>query len=257
MTSLFRLKGRALQIGNLSLFTLAFLTSVMLIFTVSLLPVIYTEGAEAYIKEYLGDGSIFANLIFAVLSCLLVTGVFNAVRLGTKRFFFRKAQRKNPSSKDIFFYFRPKEFFKGNLYSLRIDLIRLTVLIFCLLPCGICLYSVYSFSLSGVSALVCLSMSVTALCLLINGTVFYFSFFSSFFLCDYYFIEGSFVSFTHLVASSQKMMCSRKSVLMRLRLSFVGWFFLCLLLLPLPYVWSYYNQCLAVAAEDFMRGKRG
>lgn len=257
MASLFRLKGRALQIGNLSLFTLTFLTAVMLIFTVSLLPVIYIKGAESYVQGYLGDYGVFANLGFAFFAYFFLLSVYGAIRLGTKRFFFRKAQRKNPTSKDIFFYFRPKNFFRCIFYSLRIGLIRLTVFLFCLSPCGVCLYFVYNFSLSGVSALVCLSLFATAVCLFINGMIFYLSFFSSFFLCDYYFIEGSFVSFSHLLASSQKMMLHRKSLLMKLRLSFIGWFLLCVFLFPIPYVWSYYNQCLAVAAGDFMKEKKG
>lgn len=257
MASLFRLKGRALQIGNISLFTITFLTAVMLVFTVSLLPVIYIRGAESYVAVYLGDYSSFANLGFALFAYAFLLSIYGAIKLGTKRFFFRKAQRKNPSSQDIFFYFRPKNFFRCVFYSVRIGLIRLAIFLFCLSPCGVCLYFVYNFSLSGVSALVCLSLFVTAVCLFINGAVFYSSFFSSFFLCDYYFIDGSFVTFSHLVASSQKMMIKRKSLLMKLRLSFTGWFLLCIFLLPFPYVWSYYNQCLAVAAVDFMKGKRG
>ncbi len=256
MTSLLRLKGRALQIGNYTLFTLTFLTAVMLIFAVSLLPVIYIRGAEASVGEYLGNYASLANLAFALFSYLFLLCIYDAMRIGIKRFFLKKAQRKNPTSQDIFFYFRPKNFFRCIFYCVRLGIIRLLVFLFCLSPCGACLFFVYNFSRSGVSALVCLSLFATAVCLFINGIFFYSSFFSSFFLCDYYFIDGSFVSFSHLVASSQKMMLHRKSLLMKLRFSFTGWFLLCTFLLPLPYVWSYYNQCLAVAAEDFMKGKK-
>lgn len=205
---------------------------------------------------YLGDYGIFVNLGFALFAYLFLFSVYSAIRLGTKRFFFRRAQRKKPTSQDIFFYFRPKSFFRCLFYSLKIGLIRLSIFMFCISPCAVCIFLVYNFSHSGVSALVCLSLFVTAVCLFVNGTFFYISFFSSFFLCDYYFIDGSFVSFSHLVASSQKMMLHRKSLLIKLRLSFTGWFLLCIFLLPLPYVWSYYNQCLAVAAKDFMKGKK-
>ncbi len=256
MASLFRLRGRALQIGNLSLFTLTFLTAIMLVLTVSLLPVIYMKGAEPYIREYISGYGIYINLGFASAFCIFIFSVSGAMRLGAKRFFFKKAQRKNPTSKDIFFYFRPGKFLKCIYYCLRIEIVRCTVFLLFLLPCAICVWLMYVFSVSGVSALVCLSLFVTAVCLFINGTAFYALFFSSFFLCDYYFIEGSFISFKHLIASSQKMMRKRKKLLMKLRLSFIGWFIMCIFIFPLPYVWSYYNQSLAVAAENFMEGKK-
>lgn len=255
MVSLLRLKGRALQIGNLSLLTLTFLTAITLIVAVNLLPVIYIKGIEPYVTEVFTEYSVTVNFAVALLAVIFAFSVFSSIRLGIKRFFLKKAQRKHPVAEDIFFYFKIKDFFKCLLYSVRISFIRLLILAFCLLPCGVCLTILYNFSLSGVSALVCMSLLITAVCLFINGLVFYSAFFSSFFLCDYYFIDGTFVSFSHLIASSQKMLSGKKSLLMRLKLSFSGWFILCLLIVPLPYVWSYYNQCLAVAAVDFMKGK--
>lgn len=257
MVSLFRLKGRALQIGNLSLFALVFFTSVMLTLTVNLLPVIYLKSAENYIREFFGERAVYVNLAYALFSYFFVFSVFGAINLGIKRFFLKKAQKKNFTSQDIFFYFKPKKFFRYIFYALRINLIRLAIFVFCILPCLGCVCLLYSFSSRGVSALVCLSLAVTAVCLFINGVIFYSSFFSSFFLCDYCFIEGSFVSFSHLIAMSQKLMCGRKSLLTKLKLSFGGWFIFCFLIIPIPFVWSYYNQCLAVAAADFMKENRG
>lgn len=255
MVSLFRLKGRALQIGNFSLLLLTFLTAFTMIIAVNLLPAIYIKAVEPEVTARVSDYGGYIAVVVAVLIFLLVFCVFNSMRLGIKRFFFKKAQKKNPVAEDIFFYFKVRNFFKCFSYSFKITFIRLFLLSFCLLPCGICFLILQSFSQSGVSALVCTALFITALCLFINGIVFYYSFFSSYFLCDYYYIEGSFISFSHLIASSQKMMSGRKNILHRLKLSFSGWFILSLLIVPLPYVWSYYNQSLAVAAAEFMKGK--
>lgn len=255
MVSLFRLKGRALQIGNFSLLLLTFLTAFAMITAVNLLPLIYIKAVEPEVTLRASHYGKYISAAVAVMIFIFVFCIFNSIRLGIKRYFLKKAQKKNPVAEDIFFYFKVRNFFSCFVYCIRIALIRLFLLSFCLLPCGICFVILQSFSLSGVSALVCTALFITALCLLINGTVFYYSFFSSFFLCDYYYIEGSFVSFSHLIASSQKMMSGRKNVLHRLKLSFSGWFILSLLLIPLPYVWSYYNQSLAVAAAEFMKGK--
>ncbi len=257
MVSLYRLKGRALQIDNSLIVTLTFLTGFVLIVTVNFLPVIYRSfifPLFTFSEEFFyAVGDLFAS------SLLLGTafGFYSSVRLGTKRYLFKKAQKKNPRVNDIFFYFLPKRYFSAFIYSVKTALVKLSLFLFCMAPSLVCFVAVGHFSRQGVSALVCLSLSVTAMCLLLNGGVFYSLFYSSFFLCDYYFIEGTYLNFRHLLSCSQKSMCGKNTLLTRLKLSFFGWFVLCFALLPIPYVWGYYNQSLAVAAAEFMKGKEG
>lgn len=254
MISLYRLKGRALQIDNSLIMTLSFFTGCFLIFSVNFLPSLYERflspvfEAEAF--SYVIDFS------FSVFFLLILFGAYSSVRLGTKRYLFRKAVKKKPRAKDIFFYFSPKNFFMAFFYSLRITLIKLLIFIFCLFPSAVCFFMMERFSRQGVSALVCISLAVTALCLCVNGGVFYSLFNSSFFLCDYYFIDGAYVSFRHIVSLSQRYMKGKNTLLTRMKLSFSGWFVLCFLILPVAYVWSYYNQSLAVAAAEFMKEKK-
>lgn len=251
MVSLFRLKGRALQIDNTLIMLLTFFTGVFLIVAAGLLPSVY----ERLVMPLIPFSDELASLCVraAVSSVILVFsfGFYSSVRLGTKRYLFKKAVKKKPTSRDIFFYFRPKNFFSSFFYSLKMLFLKLLLLFF-FIPPTVCLATVDRFFGQGVSALVCLSLFVTALCLFLNGAVFYSLFNSSFFLCDYYFITGRYLSFRHLVSCSQKNMCGKNTLLTRLKLSFGGWFLLCALIFPLPYVWGYYNQSLAVAAAEFM-----
>lgn len=252
MVSLFRLRGRALQIDNTAVMTLTFFTGALLIFTVSLLPSVYEAVSPmvgAFKKEPLSG---FIDLAFSVLFILLSLGFYSSVRLGVKRYLFRKAVRKKATSRDIFFYLSPKSFFPALWYSLRILSVKLLLFLFCFLPSAVCFFVVDRFSRQGVSVLVCLSLGITALCLLVNAGIFFSLFYSSFFLCDYYYTEGKYVSFRHLLSCSQKNMQGRSSLLTRLKLSFSGWLLLCVFIFPIPYVWGYYNQSLAVAAAEFM-----
>lgn len=252
MVSLFRLKGRALQIDNTVIMMLTFFTGAVVIFTVSLLPAVYdvlSAGASELKKEQV---MLWVDLCASLIFILAAFGFYSSVRLGTKRYLLKKATKKKTSSRDIFFYFFPKRFISAFFYSVKILTVKLLILLFCFLPSAVCLIIVESLSCQGVSALVCVSLGITALFLLFNGGVFYSLFFASFFLCDYYFIVGSCVSFRHLVSCSQKNMIGKKHLLAQLRLSFSGWLLLCLFILPIPYVWGYYNQSLAVAAAEFM-----
>ncbi len=254
MISLYRLKGRALQIDNNLIMTLSFFTGALLIFLVNFLPSLYERFISGIFEAE--TFSYVTDFLFSALFLLIFFGAYSSVRLGAKRYLFRKAVKKKPGAKDIFFYFSPKNFFTSFFYSLRISVIKLLIFLFCSFPSAVCFLMVVRFSRQGVSALVCISLTVTALCLLVNGGVFYFLFNSSFFLCDYYFIDGACVSFRHLISCSQRDMRGKNTLLTRMKLSFIGWFAFCLLLLPVPYVWGYYNQSLAVAAAEFMKEKR-
>ncbi len=256
MVSLFRLKGRALQIDNMLIMTLSFCTGVIILFTVNFLPVIYERFFESLFVFERAILSDYINLIFAFSFFVTAFGFYFSVRLGTKRYLLKKTLKKKPTARDIFFYFRPKKYFSAFFYCIKTAFVKLILFSFCFLPSFVCLVIVERFSHQGVSALVCFSLAVTAVCLFMNGGVFYSLFNSSFFLCDYYFIDGKYLSFRHLVSCSQTSMRKKYALLTRLKLSFIGWFVLCLLILPIPYVWGYYNQSLAVAAAEFMNEKQ-
>ncbi len=255
MVSLFRLKGRALQIDNTLIMTLAFFTGLALLVSVNFLPALYKRFIIP-LFDFEREIIPFAlNCIFSFIILGIAFGCYSSVRLGIKRYLLKKTVKKRSTSRDIFFYFRPAKFFTAFFYSMQASFVKLALLLFCFLPCIVCFVFVEYFSRQGVSALVCLSLAVTALCLFMNGGVFYSLFYSSFFLCDYYFIEGKYLTFRHLISCSQKNMRQKNTLLTRLKLSFVGWFILCLFIIPIPYVWGYYNQSLAVAAAEFMKGK--
>ncbi len=254
MISLYRLKGRALQIDNTLIMTLVFFTGGLFLLIINFLPALY----ECFLAPFFDREafSSFADFAFSILFLLILFGVYSSVRLGIKRYLFKKAVKKKAVTQDIFFFLTPKKYFSSFFYSLKTTAVKLILFLFCLFPSAVCFFMVEHFSRQGVSALVCISLSATAICLLVNGSVFFSLFNSSLFLCDYFFISGDYVTFRHLISCSQKYMQGRNRLLTRMKLSFTGWFTLCLFILPLPYVWNYYNQSLAVAAADFMKEKR-
>lgn len=255
MVSLYRLKGRALQIDNSLIMTLTFFTGFALLVAVNLLPSLYLNLILPVFTVGEGILSVAVDFFAGWLFLATAFGIYSSVRLGVKRYLLKKALKKKPSSRDIFFYFVPMKYFSAFFYCVKITSVRIALLLFCFLPSAVCFVTVDRFSRQGVSALVCLALAVTSVCLAVNGGFFYSLFYSSFFLCDYYFIEGSCLSFRHLISCSQRDMRHKSTLLTGLKLSFCGWFALCLLLVPIPYVWGYYNQSLAVAAAEFMKGK--
>lgn len=248
MVSVFRLKGRGYTIGNVFLVSLYLFSGIVFLFCFNFLPeVIFqlTQKAEPYIK------------VPAVAMCSLFVLIFGfsvitAIKYGADRFFFRRAQNKGASARDFFYYFKPLENIRLLCFALRLLLIKLLMAAVCFFPsllCGFILVRLWQSSWSvKVSAVLVLSFAA----FFINGIVFFLNFSSLLFLAPYHYIEGTYLNFSNIISMSAFTMEKKRHLLQKLRLSFVGWFALCFLIVPLGYVYAYYKQTLCVAADEFM-----
>lgn len=249
MVSFFRLKGRGYIMGNVFLVSLFTLTSAALLFCLNFLPEVISQLLFSKVSE------VQRSLIVAVCCLLLIFSAFliySSARYGSDRFFLRKAQNQGASVKDFFCYFHPKRAFSAFFFELRFLTLKLAAALFCLSPAILCFLMLLNLWKSTASVKVSVILLFSFVAFLINGIIFTSKIYSSLFLARYYYIEGKFVSFSHIISSSQSAMKEHKHTLRQLKLSFLGWFFLCLLIFPLGYVYSYYNQTLGVAANEFM-----
>ena len=137
-------------------------------------------------------------------------------------------------------------------FCIKLRLLKAVWLAVALFPFAVCLILLLYAAGGGVSYLVALVLSFGTVAFLLSGIVFYRCVSASFFLAKYHFISGDCLTFRQMISASQESMKKRKRMLLRLRLSFAGWFLLCAFVAPLGYVWGYYNQTLAVAAGEFI-----
>lgn len=254
MVTRLRLKGRILLTDNVILITLLLSTVLMLLFCVNFFVPIYElflrSRAEAVLSSYISLVDIGVAFVLFGISCVICL----QLRLGTDRYFLRQSQKRGSSVADLFYYLRPRRAASAIAFSLRLGLIRALWLAVAAFPCGICLFLLLSASYRGVSYLVAIVLSAGTAAFFLSGLCFYRSMSDSLFLARYHFISGDCLSFRQMISASQEGMKKKKALLLRLRLSFTGWFLLCLLILPAGYVWGYYNQTLAVAAKEFIEG---
>ncbi len=252
MPSKLRIKGRILILGNVTLLTLTLATTVLLILCANFSVLIYEMVVAQKLSVYFAEYEKLVNFLVALLFLFFTFSVYSRIKLGTDRFFLRRAQKKGASAKDIFYYFHPMRTVGAVTFSLKMLLLKAFFLFLSLFPFTLSAVMLYILLKNDVSALVALSLLCGCVAFLICGIVFYKKMTSSFFLAKYYFIEGKFISFSHLISSSQEDMKKQRKILLRLRSGFIGWFLLCLLIVPIGYVWSYYNQTMAIAGESFM-----
>lgn len=251
MLNTYRISGRKLQGEKSLICNLIFVLYFLFLFCIGLVPMFVSYFAEKYF--YGTNYFAYADLAFAAVSFFTVFFSFSLLKLGRKRFFFKNAFGYETPSSEIFHYFKVKNIVSACLYCIRISAVKTAVYLVCFIPSVLSFVFLFKSIFQGMSVLLSFAVGITALLFLLSGICFALLFSASFFLCDYYFIKGEYLSFRHLVSLSQFVMNGRKGQLVRLKVSFVGWFLLCVTVLPLGFVSGYYNQSLAVAAKEFMQ----
>lgn len=252
MTTRLRLKGRILLMDNVILISLLLATTLMLILCTNFFILVYELFLRNRVENLLFSYTPFADIFISLIILAISYTVYWQVRLGTDRYFFRRSQKKGASVSDIFYYFRPCRVMQAVSFCIKMRLLKLLWLCVALFPFVICLLLLIFAAERGVSSLVAFVLAAGSIAFALSGLYFYRGISASLFLAKYHFISGDCLSFRQLVSASQENMKKRKSTLLKLKASFTGWFLLCLLILPVGYVWGYYNQTLAVAAGEFI-----
>ncbi|MBR5827280.1 MAG: hypothetical protein IKY78_09385 [Clostridia bacterium] len=254
MVTRLRLKGRILLADNVILISLLMSTTAMLLLCINFLVPVYElfmrSRVEAALSSYTPLADIAVGLLLFAISCVICL----QIRLGTDRYFLRQSQKKGSSVADIFYYFHPRRAASAIAFSLRLGFIRAVWLAVSVFPCTLCIFLLLSASYGGVSYLVAVVLAAGTVTFLFSGLCFYRSISDSLFLAKYHFISGDCLSFRQMISASQEGMKNKRTLLLRLRLSFTGWLLLSVFILPAGYVWGYYSQTLAVAANEFIEG---
>lgn len=253
MASELRIKGRILINGNITLLTLVLLCFFGIIFFTNLSVFGYETSLMQKVSSFVGRYDTVLHFAVSTLIFFSVFTFYSTVRLGTHRFFLRRAQKKGAAPKDIFYYMHPLRAVGAFFFMLKITLLKLLVLVFALLPfvCSL-LLAIYLLN-NNVSAIVLAFLLLGSVAFFFSGMIFYYAVSDSLFLAKYYYIEGKYLSFSHIISSSQHDMKNKTSLLRRVKAGFFGWFLLCLLVFPIGYVWSYYNQTMAIVSDNFMK----
>ncbi len=247
-----KIKGAILLSGNVGIMILTLATAVVLILSANFSVVLYEIGMKNRFAELLPEGEVYIEFAVSFMLLFFCYSIYRRIKLGADRFFLRRAQKKGGSAKDIFYYFHPLRAADAIIFSLKLLCLRFALFTVAFLPFALSCALFFTLIKSNVSLVVAMGLSAGCIAFFISGTVFYKNMSRSLFLSEYYYIDGKFVSFKNLISGSQEDMKKQIKTLRRLKNSFGGWFFLCLFILPIGYVWSYYKQTLALAAATFM-----
>lgn len=241
-----RLKAREKQAECSTVLFLSFFITLLTVFTLNLLPLVYTVALKPLIP---GTGEI-ASLILSGSLLTVSTVLYRCLSMGCDRFMLKRAENTVAGAGDIFYYFPLKRFCSLCGFSLIIFLRKFLIFLLLSLPSSVCAGICYSLCKKGFSAAVCSIFAVFTVLFFILAIITYLRICDTYFLVKYRYIRGDYLNMRQLFTSSQESMLPKIKRLRKMKLSFAGWFLLCLLIAPIPYVWAYYRQSKACFAAE-------
>ena len=245
-----RLKGRQKQGECSAILTITFFIVVLTALSLNLIPLVYVSAVRPIYSD--GFQGKVVSLVFSAL-LLLVSGItYSCLSLGMDRFMLKRAENTIAGAGDIFYYFAPKRMMQYCVFIVRFNIRKLLIFALLSTPFFICAFVFYSLCSGGFSAFVCSIFGLFSAVFLLVAIDAYRKINDTYFLVRYSYIKGDYLNFRHLLSKSQQEMSDKTAKLRKLKASFSGWFLLCLLVFPFPYVWCYYRQTKACfAAEEY------
>ena len=242
-----RLKGRQKQGECSAILTLSFMVLVLGVLSLNMLPAVYLSFKTEVIPL---DYDEVASVVVSVAVLTAIYMFYWGLSLGIDRFMLKRAENITTGAGDIFYYLSPKRVFGATWFMLRLTLCKLSILAVLLVPAIVCGYIFSSISSAGFSAAVCCGFGAFTIIFVLSALKSYREICDTFFLVRYRYIKGEALSFGNMLSQSQCDMALVRQSLKSLRRSFAGWFALCVLIFPIPYVWSYYRQTKACFAIE-------
>lgn len=243
-----RIKAREKQAECSAILFLSFFVLLITVLCLNLIPLVY-NSFRAEIGEPLAD--VFISAVVLILSTL----IYSALSMGADRFMLKRAENIVAGAGDIFYYFRPEKLISMCFFHICLGIRKSVILLFLSIPSAVSAVVFLVLSDRGFSAAVCGIFAAFTIVFIIVQLFTFRRISDTCFAARYMFIKGEYLNKRQLLAASQNSTVPHIKKLRQLRCSFSGWFLLCLLILPLPYVWSYYRQSKACLAAEILKSQ--
>lgn len=219
-----------------------------------------------YLFDYLQNNTLLnffsddvvSNIGFALLMTIIAVVSIVAVmplKFGREIWFYENAKKNKLKINRLFFAYNPKYSIKCIRFCFTLFFIKLCWFIAYLVPSiG---FSVYlSVSLTQGISQTMLMLSIIAISLTLScGLYFYFVTTQRYVLSYIVFHENEDIKPIEAIRLSAQIMDNNCFSCSNLKLSFIPWFFLCLLVFPIVYVYPYYKLSTSFYAVKILSGK--
>lgn len=241
-----RIKAREKQAECNAILFLCFFILFLTAICMNLLPVVYLS-----LRPILGENPVIDIPVSSLLLALSLV-VFGCLSMGADRFMLKRAENIAAGAGDIFYYFTPIRLISLCSFHIRVFFRKALITLLLSGPCVICAGVFYVLSKKGFSLAVCNIFGAFTVAFLFLQLMTYRCICDTFFMERYMFIKGEYLNKKQLLSLAQNYTVPNIGRLRRLKLSFFGWFMLCVFIFPIPYVWAYFRQSKACLASEII-----
>ncbi|MBQ7654795.1 MAG: DUF975 family protein [Clostridia bacterium] len=207
--------------------------------------------AVKYLFDYLSQSDSFSftagsfkdiglALFYSVCILLSVLAV-SPLKMSREIWFYETSKRTKMKIGRLFYFYRPKWFFKSVWLSFCLFIVKFLWAIVFFFPCAAMSgYLVYSLQ-GGISKTMLLLVSASVGVSFLSGLFFSFLTFQRYRLCFILFYENEGISPFEAMKYSARLMDESCFRLARLKISFLPWILSCIFVLPVFYVYPYYK----------------
>lgn len=187
---------------------------------------------------------------------LLALFLLPPITLGREAWFWRRSAREYEPVTYVFQWYRRTGRCVA-LYAMRWG-IRIAVSLLFLGPAVICTLAALFAYRDGTTVFTLTALSATAAALWIAGVVFDTLFLQRYFLAPYLLAESTEMRARDALRESARVMdsCMMRGRAVKMKLSFSPWFFSCIFIFPILYVYPYYKQACACYARHILRNEQ-
>ena len=194
------------------------------------------------------------NLFTEILSIIIWIVLVMPLSLGIKRWYYKLAIGDSQSFSGIFYYFKNARLFTRAISAILIDLIIGLYYVLCMLPgtvlmlvaaCGI----VQNSNKINSDLSLYVALMAVAFILIIASLFLAYYLTLKYFLAKYFVVSDDYISIKDSLRFSAEATEENKFSIFKLELIYLSWSLLCVLILPIFYVFPYMEESLAVCAK--------
>lgn len=194
------------------------------------------------------SGEIMIFSFFGILSYLFLA----PFKFGSDVWFYENAKKNRLSVKKLFSFYRGRKVFYSIKFVLSVHLRKLLIFFLFSVP-AIVLSAYISYALKeGIGRNLLFVLSVGTAVLFICSFFFAFVFSQKYFLAPFLYYENDFCRVRDVLLLSGKIIDKRYFEVAFLKMSFAGWFLLCLLVFPTFYVYPFYKLSVSTKALSLL-----
>lgn len=210
-----------------------------------------SQIASSSVTSYSGRLAIFASTALLLLAfSLLSLCAYSSISVGEKAWYDGLTASRENYARRFFFWFKPKFSLRALSFKITLTLLKLSDGFLLMLPSLMVFLTIfYLAQTGGIELYLFYALLAGGVLLGLCGLSFFFVGVQKYFLAEYIFSSKPKITVQTAIRQSKNLLDGHILEIVRFKMSFLPWFFGCLLIIPTIYFVPYYKASCSLVAK--------